>query len=157
MRTGTDLPAPPLEERLGDAGGGSGWVELVTAKDDIDAHLVSGLLTNAGIESIHLHDVRAQTWLYGGADPNSPVRVMVRRLQLEDARLVLAEQAFEAPDYRAPEGEGRPRAASRHGPLWIGTAVAVGAILGALIMLQLVRPVIPCQLPVLCGAPAGQG
>lgn len=153
MRTGTDLPSPPLERRKGDPGGGSDWVELVIARDDIDAHLVSGLLTNAGIDSMHVHDVRAPVWLYGGADPHSPVRVMVRRLYLEDARIVLAEQALEAPAYGPKSSDPMPSPA-RRSVLWLTTAIALGAILVALIFVQLARPLIACQLPVLCGAPA---
>jgi hypothetical protein len=153
MRTGTDLPSPPLEQRKGDPGGGSEWVELVIARDDIDAHLVSGLLTNAGIESMHVHDVRAPVWLYGGADPNSPVRVMVRRPYLEDARIVLAEQALEGPAYRPKSSDPTPSPA-RRSALWLTTAITLGAILGALIFVQLARPIIACQLPVLCEAPA---
>ncbi|MQA99057.1 MAG: hypothetical protein GEU78_01980 [Actinobacteria bacterium] len=153
MRTSTDLPSPPIETRKDGSGGGSGWVELVTAKDDIDAHLVSGLLTSAGIDSMHVHDVRSPVWLYGGADPYSPVRVMVQRLYVDDARIVLAEQALEAPAYRPRSPDPMPSPASRSA-LWLTTAITVGAILGGLILLQLTRPMIPCQLPVLCGVPA---
>jgi hypothetical protein len=135
---------------------------LVLARDDIDAHLVSGLLTNAGIESMHVHDVRAQVWLYGGADPHSPVRVMVKRLYLEDARIVLAEQALEAPAYEARTSPGSDpvsdpvlRSPASRTALWWATAITLGAILGGLILMQFVRPTIPCQLPILCGASAG--
>lgn len=129
----------------------------MTARDDIDAHLVSGLLTNAGIESMHVHDARASVWLYGGADPHSPVRVMVQRLYVDDARLVLAEQALDAAPYdptAATTREDGRDARPKRSVLWLTTAIALGAILVALIFVQLVRPIIPCQLPVLCGAPS---
>lgn len=157
MRTGTDLPSPPLEAEKDGSGGGWEWVELVIARDDIDAHLVSGLLTNAGIESMHVHDVRAPVWLYGGADPHSPVRVMVQRLYVDDARIVLAEQALDAEAYdptAAPAPGIRQDAPSRRSVLWMTTALVLGTIMAALILLQLARPIIPCQLPILCSAPA---
>ena len=147
MKTGTDLPtAPPLIERDG-SGGGSEWVELVRAKDDIDAHLVSGLLTEAGIESRHVRDNRAPVWLGTGALEGS-LRVMVRKIDFEDARLLLAETALEAPSYERDE---RPRREPPGGrTFWWVIAIAVGILIAILITLQALDPTIACQLPALC-------
>lgn len=79
-------------------GGGSGWVTLVRAANDIEAHLVTGRLTDAGVEATTVKDRSTSgAWLHGGSDPWAPVLVLVRKLQLDDARLVLAEVAFEGP------------------------------------------------------------
>lgn len=88
---------PPLApEQTG--GGGSGWVTLTQAANDIEAHLVTGRLTEAGVEASTVKDRSAAgAWLHGGSDPWAPVLILVRKLQLDDARLVLAEVAWEGP------------------------------------------------------------
>ncbi len=92
----SDPPPPPAERWPG--GGGSGWVTLATAANDIEAHLLVGRLGEAGVDVHVLKDRSAPgAWLYGGANPWAPVHVLVRKLQLDEARLVLAEISFEAP------------------------------------------------------------
>ncbi len=89
MPTRLQAPPPPAGTRSG-GGGGSGWIQLVKAADDIEAHLLAGRLAEAGIEVQTLPDRAAPgAWLYGGSNPWAPVRVLVRRRQLEEARLVL--------------------------------------------------------------------
>lgn len=71
---------------------------LTHAANDIEAHLVTGRLTEAGVEASTVKDRSAAgAWLHGGADPWAPVLILVRKLQLDDARLVLAEVAWEGP------------------------------------------------------------
>jgi hypothetical protein len=82
----------------GRGGGGSRWVHLYRARNDIDAHLLVGRLEEAAIEASTLKDKTAPgAWLYGGSNPWAAVNVMVRSVQLEDARVVLAEIAYENP------------------------------------------------------------
>jgi len=96
MPTRTDLPNPPV--RLGgDSGGDSGWVQLVTTRGDIDAHLLAGCLNEAGIETRTIKDHSGPTWLHGGSDPWGPVALWVKRSQYEESRIVLAELAYDAP------------------------------------------------------------
>jgi Putative prokaryotic signal transducing protein len=98
------LPPPPVESPTGGGGGGD-WVELIRARDDIDAHLLLGRLVEAGVEARTIKDRHAPgAWLYGGSNPWAPVVVLVRRFQLDDARLVLANISFYAPE-PAPRGE----------------------------------------------------
>jgi Putative prokaryotic signal transducing protein len=131
MGTKLDLPPPPSLTKGG--GGGSGWVELASARDDIDAHLLEGRLHEAGIETRAIKDRRAPgAWLYGGSNPWAPVTIFVRRFQLENARLVLAEISFMAPnpgvDRRPP-----PRIAMK----WV-LALGLGALLTLAVLAQVV-------------------
>lgn len=133
MGTKLDLPPPPLSTQTG--GDGSGWVELARARDDIDAHLLEGRLNEAGIETRSIKDRGAPgAWLYGGSNPWAPVTILVRRIQLEDAQVVLAEIALAAPDAREP---GAPE--SRGLPLtwWlVALALALGALLTSALVAQ---------------------
>lgn len=99
-----EAPAPPLA--TAGNGGGSEWIPLVTAKNDIDAHLLEGRLLEAGIEVRAVKDRTGPTWLLGGSDPWAPVAIWVQRFQYEDSRIVLAEVSFAAPDaIRDPDVE----------------------------------------------------
>ena len=114
--TRTDIPTPPVV--TGGSGGGSDWVQLVTARGDIDAHLLEGRLNEAGIETRSIKDHSGPTWLLGGSDPWGPVALWVKRSQYEDSRIVLAELAYDAPP-----------AIKEAGPLgWSPTAWWVAAI-----------------------------
>lgn len=91
-------PSPPEDD-----GGGSAWVKLIAAANDIDAHLVGGRLAESGVECRFVKDTTdLAAWLYGGANPWAPVTVMVRRLDLDAARQVLAQIAL---DEAAPLGD----------------------------------------------------
>lgn len=142
-----DAPPPPTIEGAG--GGDSRWVELITARNDIDAHLLSGRLSEAGIETRSLKDRRSPgAWLYGGSDPWAPVMILVLRYDLEAARVVLAEIS-----YSAPAAESRHRAPGRRDRLaviWWVTAILLGAAVSALVLNQLAQSATYCQLPALC-------
>jgi hypothetical protein len=126
------LPPPPAQLRTGGGGGGD-WIELTRARDDIDAHLLCGRLDEAGVAARTVKDRHAPgAWLYGGSNPWAPVLVLVRRLQLDDARLVLARISLEAPaatlrDRTALDHTGRLR--------WVA-ALALGFVLTATTLAQ---------------------
>jgi hypothetical protein len=136
-------PADP-----GDGGGGSRWVQLFRARNDIDAHLLMGRLSAAGIEASTLKDRSSPgEWMYGGSNPWAPVMVMVRRLQLEDARLVLAEIAYANPP--ATRDVERP---GRWTPvLWWTLALTLGIALTGVALARTPQALTDhCDLPILC-------
>jgi hypothetical protein len=117
-------------------GGGSGWVELIRAHGDIDAHLLVGRLDEAGVETRTVTDRSAPwTWMLAGSNPWAPVSILVRKLQLEDARLVLAEISYDLPP-------AAPRVAETGPPrwkaplLWWSVAIALGAVFTAIGLIQ---------------------
>lgn len=123
MGTRLDLPPPGTISDAG--GGGSDWIELLKANNDIDAHLIVGRLGESGIETRTIKDRSGPAWLHGGSDPWAPVAVWVKRYQLDDARIVLAEVSFSGPDAE-PE-----QVAQRAGPnfvLWWALALALGLL-----------------------------
>jgi hypothetical protein len=145
---GTDLT--PVDPFPG-GGGGSGWTKLVDAQGDIEAHLVTGRLNEAGIETQTLKDRTGPVWLYNGSIPWAPVTVLVRRLQLEDAQLVLAEVAFAAPSALRNE----PARRGWWGPvLWWGAAIALGLLFTALGWVQAEQRIEDCRQSTACEAPA---
>jgi hypothetical protein len=135
VTTGSSILLPPRAS-VREGGGGSGWVELIRARGDIDAHLLVGRLDEAGVESRTVTDRSAPwTWMHAGSNPWAPVSILVRRVQLEDARLVLAEISFHLPaaaPERAEEAQGRWK-----GPLlWWSVALALGAVFTAIGLIQ---------------------
>ena len=116
------VEAPPPEvDDLG-TGGGSDWIPLVTAKNDIDAHLLEGRLLEAGIAVRAVKDRSGPTWLLGGSDPWAPVAIWVQRYQYEDSRIVLAEVSLAAPD-----AVREPDVARGWTPImWWAVAIALG-------------------------------
>ncbi|MGH2807762.1 MAG: DUF2007 domain-containing protein [Actinomycetota bacterium] len=153
MSTRVDLP-PPIADDIFEGGGGSEWVHLITARHDIDAHLLEGRLREAGIEARKVKDRGAPgAWLYGGSNPWAPVNILVRKLQLEDARVVLAEISWDGPTHDELTARGSQRRSS-FGLVWWATALILGCVLIVLTLNQLARSTIPCQLPVLCGESA---
>lgn len=146
------LPPMPPDER----GGGSGWVQLVTAANDIEAHLLAGRLDEAGVATHVLKDRSAPgAWLYGGSNPWAPVAVLVQRLQLDDARLVLAEISFEAPP-AAPRGLLGHRS-WRTPVLWWSLALSLGALFTGAALARTADVLQRCDLPLLCGENPAQG
>ncbi len=151
MPTVVDLPPPDLYDENAGGRGGSGWVVLIKARHDIDAHLLAGRLAEAGIETRTMKDVSAPgAWMYAGSNPWAPVSVLVRKLDLDDARLVLAEISYEAPSVDRLVAQATDRQGSFPVVWWV-TAVLLGAALSVLILSQVTRwNASMCQLPALC-------
>jgi hypothetical protein len=150
MSTRLDLP-PPVADDFFDGDDGSKWVHLITARHDIDAHLLEGRLGEVGIEVRKVKDRDAPgAWLYGGSNPWAPVNILVRKLQLEDARVVLAEISWDGPTHDELTERGTQRRSS-FGLMWWATALILGCVLIVLTLNQLARSTIPCQIPALCG------
>jgi hypothetical protein len=148
MGVGVITPPPPTAtERGGGEGGGSGWVHLTRARDDIDAHLLVGRLTQGGIETRTIVDRSAPgAWLHGGANPWAPVNIFVRRLQLEDARLVLAEISYDAPSAGKPERPPGRRLAT----IWWATAIGLGIVLSMVALGQVLQTEPLCRALPFC-------
>ena len=124
-------PLPPLDDE-GEDGGGSDWLELTVARNDIDAHLLIGRLSEEGIDTRIARDRRAPgAWLYGGANPWAPVKILVKRFQMQDARFVLAEIAFSAPAHAVVRTEGR---SWKVPALWLAAALVVAALIGGAVV-----------------------
>jgi hypothetical protein len=145
-----DIDLPPLD--LGGRGGDSGWVELLRAPDDIEAHLIGGRLETAGIEVSMLKDRSGPAWLFGGSNPWAPVTLLVRKLQLDDARIVLAEVAFEAP--AIPVAAARPRGWRGPVAFW-AAAIALGTLFTGLALARTEDALRNCDLPLVCSEGAG--
>ncbi len=141
--------SPPTVDDEPNGGGGRDWVELFRAANDIEAALLIGKLADRAIETRTVKD-RSQpnSWLYGGSNPWAPVLVYVRRLQLVDARILLAEISLENDDVVARTDERTRRRVPR---VWWATALALGLSLSALALFQIAEQERFCQLPVLCG------
>lgn len=153
---GVQAPPPQLTGDI--AGGGSEWVELIKARNDIDAHLLTGRLQEAGIETKRLTDRRAPgAWLYGGSNPWAPVMIYVRRFQLQDARITLAEISFDAPDAEGRPGTQSPSSSWRVPVLWWVTAVLLGLLFTAIGLRQVTRYIEPCEVPIVCAGGSGEG
>jgi Putative prokaryotic signal transducing protein len=145
-----DSPPPPT---MSPGGGGGGWVDLARAENDIDAHLLVGRLTGAGIEARTVPDRAAPgAWLLGGSNPWAPVTILVRRWQLEDARLVLAEISFDAPAAQV-DGEPGARGTKPVPIVWWATALALGVFFSVVALTEAARAIGPCPLPVVCDDP----
>lgn len=147
-RTGSGSPPPAVDHPSG--GGGSGWVTLLTAANDIEAHLLAGRLGEAGVEVTVMKDRSAPgAWLYGGSNPWAPVLILVRRLQLDDARIVLAEISFSAPDATEPQ-ESMPRRDWRTPVMWWSLALGLGLLMTGVALGRTEAALQRCDLPLLC-------
>jgi hypothetical protein len=148
MGVGVLSPPPPaVTDRGGGGGGGSGWVHLTRARDDIDAHLLTGRLSQSGIECRTIVDRSAPgAWLHGGTNPWAPVNIYVRRIQLEDARLVLAEISYDAP----PAAPGERTEGRRVATIWWATALGLGIALTLVVLGQAVQTEPLCKALPFC-------
>lgn len=153
MRAGLDVPLPPLDEAIDFGGGGSGWIALARARDDIDAHLMTGRLNAAGVETSTVKDFGNGAWLYGGWNPWAPVTVLVKRLQIEDARLVMAEISFDAPAVEPDRGVEVRRRRWIFPLTWWMVALALGVLMTALSFVGMAsqHEGNRCEIPIICG------
>jgi hypothetical protein len=77
-------------------------------------------------------------WIYAGSNPWAPVSILVRRFQLDDARLILMEISLDAPDAQVPYTPRRPSGLHASAPvLWWATALMLGVLFTALAVAQL--------------------
>jgi hypothetical protein len=142
-------PSPPITADRG--GGGSEWVELIKARHDIDAHLLTGRLSEAGIETQTVKDRAAPgAWLYGGSNPWAPVAIFVRRFQLQDARVALAEISYEGPAAEGAKVGGDTTRGWRGPVVWWISALVLGLLFTLIGLRQATRFIEPCNIPVLC-------
>jgi hypothetical protein len=154
MAARLDLPPPETKDRTG--GGGSEWVELTRADNDIDAHLLAGRLAQEGIENRWVKDRSGYgAWMYGGSNPWAPVTILVQRFQLEDARMVLAEVSFDSPAVEPQHATDRPRHPRSGMVAWWVIALALGILFTAIALMQTARSMTPCPAGATCGQPAG--
>ena len=146
---GRESPPPARGGGDGEGGGDSGWVRLLTAANDIEAHLVAGRLSEAGVEARLVKDRSAPgAWLYGGANPWAPATVLVRRVQLNDARLVMAEVSFEGPAHTADGGVSS--SGWRRPLVFWSFALGLGILLTGVALARAADSVDRCDLPLLC-------
>jgi hypothetical protein len=85
--------APPSDPSdPGEGGGGGDWALLTVAKNAMVAYLIQGRLAQQGIDAV-LDSTNASpgAWLHPFGDQASPVRVFVRRSDLNAASLTLHE------------------------------------------------------------------
>ncbi len=140
---------PPVDHDGEGGGGGSGWVRLLRARNDIEGHLLAGRLNEAGVEARLVREKGAPSaWLYGGSNSWAPVTVMVRQRQLDDARLVLAEVSFEAPDH-VREVAAEPD--WRVPVVWWATALALGVLVTGAALAEVANATFSrCRVPIFC-------
>ena len=145
MPTRLDLPPPPALLETDD-GGGSDWVQLWIAKNDIDAHLLVGRLNQEGIETRSVKDRTSAGWMFGGSDPWAPVVIWVRRFQFQDSRIVLAELSFAAPDAVRPAtgSSGWSTLA------WWAAALALGLFFTGIGLMRTMEHLDRCGLKLTC-------
>ena len=156
-------PAPPKPSGNGpsaslpdDAGGGGPrWVELLRARNDIEAHLLTGRLAEAAIETRTVKDRSAPgASLYGGSNPWAPVVILVKSVQLDDARLVLAEISWAQPPKDPSLGQAEPLHRS-HALAWWAIALALGIAFTSVALARAADSGFSCDLPIVCGSSEG--
>lgn len=151
MKSVIDHPPPHVGD-LHRGGDDERWIPLFRAADDIEAHLLAGRLVQAGIETRAIKDrSTADAWLHNGSNPWTPVDLWVRVHHFDDARIVLAEIAFDLLAEDEPAGDWAIRggwaeqsedpeivadARPRSGWYWVAVVVVI-AILGVLLQSQL--------------------
>lgn len=113
---------PPVDAG-GGGGGGQGWTLLTTARNHLIAHLISGRLAQELIDvMLDTSNPALGAWMKPFGDPLAPVRVFVRRSDLDRATLVLIEVDHRPPDFDAPP---TPRARALWFLLFGGVTVAL--------------------------------
>ena len=146
MPSGSSVLLPP-PVAIFSGGGGSGWVELIRARGDIDAHLLAGRLLEAGVESRTVKDRSSPgAWVLAGSDPWAPIAILVRRFQLEDARLVLAEISFDLPPAPPPARRVMRRRRWSGPLLWWAVAIVLGAVFTGIGLLQTATTMHRCEV-----------
>ena len=126
------------------------------AQNDIEAHLLTGRLHEAGVETRRLKDRSAPgAWLHGGSNPWAPVAIFVKKLQLEEARLVLAEISWSQPPVDPSEARAQVHSPARPTRAfavawWVG-AIALGLLFTSIALARTGEVLRSCELPLVCG------
>jgi hypothetical protein len=110
---------PPVDKADGPGGGGGrDWQLLTTARNHIVGYMVHGVLAQHGIECM-IDDFNDSpgAWLQPFGDPLAPVKVYVRRCDIESASLILHEV-----DHKPA---GAPAPGPRISPIWWGSIIGV--------------------------------
>lgn len=136
------MDGPPVIDPGGGGGGGGQWRLLTVAKDGVTAHLVQGMLAEAGID-VMLDESNGSpgAFLKPFGDPMAPVRIYARQFDLESATLLLHEA-----DHREPDPDSSPSRRLRG--MWLITIATVLA--AAMLSLAEVFGFAPCVIKVLC-------
>jgi hypothetical protein len=150
VRTRPNNPFDGVPVATDQGGGGGGWVELTRAANDIEASLMCGRLRFAGVESTSVKDRSGPSWLFGGSDQWAPVTIMVRKIQLTDARIVLAEIAFDQPAAHPGATAAMSRPDRRTAFLFWATAIALGTFLTGVALARTGAAMHDCDLPIIC-------
>jgi Putative prokaryotic signal transducing protein len=148
----TTIDAPPLPPSLEEErGGGGDWIELVKVPNDIEAHLLTGRLQESGVETRVVKDRSDPgAWLYGGSNPWAPVAILVHRLQIEDARIVLAEISLQGPEASQIKSPSSPEVRRRALAWWIA-AILLGLIFTAIALMRTDAAMESCARNQTCG------
>lgn len=122
------------------------------APNDIEAHLVAGRVTAAGVEARVVKDRSAPgAWLYGGANPWAPATILVRKMQLTDARIALAEASFEAPAATSDSRRHPSEPDWKTPVLWWSLALGLGILMTGVALSRTPAVMDRCELPLVCG------
>jgi hypothetical protein len=115
-----------------------------------------GRLSFAGVDTTAVKDRSGPSWLFGGSDQWAPVTIMVRKIQLNDARIVLAEIAFDQPAAAPGIHSAIIHSDRRTAIVFWATAIALGALLTGVALAKTGAAMHNCDLPIICvegGAP----
>jgi hypothetical protein len=112
-----------------------GWVDLIVARNEPEAHLIAGILQDSGISArLDTGRYTMGAGMYGAHNPMEPVAIMVEVERVEEARAVLAETELAATESSPlPEEEEQdvamldaPRLDSwRRIVKWVAAAIAI--------------------------------
>ena len=120
------------------------------ARDDIDAHLLTGRLAESSIETRTVKDRSAPgAWLYGGSNPWAPVVILVKALQLDEARMVLAEISWAQPTMD-PSASPETSSYKSHAVAWWALAIALGVAFTSIALVRMVDATQSCEIPLVC-------
>jgi hypothetical protein len=123
-----------------------GWVDLIVATNEPEAHLIAGILQEAGIGSrLDTGRFTIGAGMYGVHNPMSPVAVMVERERLDEARSVLAETDLAVAEKDSEEEQDVDVLAEPQGVTWRTVVKWVAAVVAALFLLSLLadNPLFP--------------
>lgn len=148
-RTGLLEPAPPREE----AGGGGGWVWLLTARDAVEAEIVRGLLEAGGVPvALDWRDPSPFAWMHLSGNLMRPVPVYVPMSLVDSARLQLLEMGLGESDPDDPSDEdwrSHTSLRDRHRFLWSAVAALTVVAVSWIVFIEIFG-FAPCFMQLFC-------